>query len=1182
MDFILPRRPNLICLLLFLLLLCGKGFTEGVKQLMPDSTVSAAGLYVNDQGWYTNFACINCAPNYRLNIHISHAGEVILFGLKPEYFAYPFNLRKPNGNIVFSGYCPTSPVQTGYIRYFRQAMIGPFPQNGGYTPFSYTVTSTADTGDYYLEFAPLQSVIDLIVDYWDIQVVSGMHNPPIQADTINGRVWSPAWQLYADLGNFVFQPFNGKFFVYSDDGIVTKLAFSNAHVGAVTIFCNPYGCYNTGNFSTDRQSVNTNTFISFPGIAQYKVFLNNPDSLEYPSGDYGQIIGIPYMVTDSAYPPCSPNKEIVVEVNKPGMVETTIVFPYGAPQTNVDFYTNVFNGANYIPWNGLDGLGNPVPTGTLITVSLNYVNGLTNLPIWDQERNPDGYTITLVRPGGASVMVPMTYWDDSKLTTQGSNCPVAPQSVNLTGCLPGSIPGYPGCHPWGLDVPDCHDKMINTWWYGSASSAIFTALFISIPPNAIGHDSSGCGPGLVMLKAEVQPGQTVDWYDSISGGNLLLAGSKTFITPYLNFTTTYYAQARDTAFNCLSAARTPVTAFIKVMTIPEISGPAFACVGSGAQLYTTQAGMLNYQWYVTPGGQIITGQGTNSITVQWFVQGNQSVVVLVTDPDGCIPPSAIIHVMIGEPPGPAGEISGPSPLCSGTAQVVFSVAPIPEAFYYVWTLPPGLEIIAGWGSDSVTINVPPGSTSGYINVYAVNSCGEGPASPPFLLGIHDPPGVSAGTGDTLCQGTRFALSQATAENTGSFRWRTSGQGTFSDPSSLNPLYIPAPGDTGQVILTLVGYALPPCADDSSSLVLYYNTGPGVDAGENGRVCEGSNYLLSSSYALNYQNLQWTSSGSGTFSDPGILHPQYQPSSGDIQNGKVTLTLSLLPKPGCSEVKDSMQLEIGTTPSDSAGSGGVTCGGNPFRVQNAQAANYSHLFWTDNGKGQLSGDTTLDPVYTPTTDESGDVMLTLHVAGIAPCSDTVASLLMLTVYTGLTVAAGPDQLIPDSSSTFLGSSVKGGSGEFSYNWEPASLLVDPAQHYPQTHVLTKDTLFILTVKDLNSICQGKDSMRVRIQTNPPKPVENCILVHNVITPNGDGLNDKLIIDCIESYPDNTIQFFTRWGDRVRAYEHYDNKDVAWDGKNEKGEPLPDGTYYYVLTVKGIGTITGWVFIRDGSR
>lgn len=90
------------------------------------------------------------------------------------------------------------------------------------------------------------------------------------------------------------------------------------------------------------------------------------------------------------------------------------------------------------------------------------------------------------------------------------------------------------------------------------------------------------------------------------------------------------------------------------------------------------------------------------------------------------------------------------------------------------------------------------------------------------------------------------------------------------------------------------------------------------------------------------------------------------------------------------------------------------------------------------------------------------------------------------------------------------------------------------------------------------------------------------MHNVITPNGDGLNDKLFIDCIDIYPDNSIQFFNRWGVLVNSFDGYNNTTVAWGGTNEKGEPLPDGTYYYVLNIKSLGSRTGWVFIRDSRK
>ena len=214
-------------------------------------------------------------------------------------------------------------------------------------------------------------------------------------------------------------------------------------------------------------------------------------------------------------------------------------------------------------------------------------------------------------------------------------------------------------------------------------------------------------------------------------------------------------------------------------------------------------------------------------------------------------------------------------------------------------------------------------------------------------------------------------------------------------------------------------------------------------------------------------------------------------------------------------------------------------------------------------------------------------LTLKVTGITPCNDSVLTrTLKIIVYKGVTADAGPAQLIPDSSSAVLNGSAAGGSGAFAYLWEPASLLVNPSSASTETLPLTSGTTFMLKVQDLNSSCSSSDTVRIDILVPPPPPppppAEDCIVVHNVITPNGDGLNDRLVIDCIDLYPDNTIKFFTRWGVMIKSFEHYDNKNVRWDGTNEKGEPLPDGTYYYVLTIKQLGTRSGWVFIRDGSR
>jgi gliding motility-associated-like protein/uncharacterized repeat protein (TIGR01451 family) len=80
----------------------------------------------------------------------------------------------------------------------------------------------------------------------------------------------------------------------------------------------------------------------------------------------------------------------------------------------------------------------------------------------------------------------------------------------------------------------------------------------------------------------------------------------------------------------------------------------------------------------------------------------------------------------------------------------------------------------------------------------------------------------------------------------------------------------------------------------------------------------------------------------------------------------------------------------------------------------------------------------------------------------------------------------------------------------------------------------------------------------------------ILIPNVITPNGDGKNDKLIIIGISRYPNSSLFIYNRWGNQVYQSKNYQNE---WDGKN-----LNEGTYYYILklnTPEGERSYKGWI-------
>ncbi len=74
----------------------------------------------------------------------------------------------------------------------------------------------------------------------------------------------------------------------------------------------------------------------------------------------------------------------------------------------------------------------------------------------------------------------------------------------------------------------------------------------------------------------------------------------------------------------------------------------------------------------------------------------------------------------------------------------------------------------------------------------------------------------------------------------------------------------------------------------------------------------------------------------------------------------------------------------------------------------------------------------------------------------------------------------------------------------------------------------------------------------------------IMVHQGVSPNGDGINDFLTIDGINQYPDNRLTIIDRNGSLIYQAKGYDNSSKAFDGhSNINGKLLQSGTYFYSL-------------------
>jgi gliding motility-associated-like protein len=89
------------------------------------------------------------------------------------------------------------------------------------------------------------------------------------------------------------------------------------------------------------------------------------------------------------------------------------------------------------------------------------------------------------------------------------------------------------------------------------------------------------------------------------------------------------------------------------------------------------------------------------------------------------------------------------------------------------------------------------------------------------------------------------------------------------------------------------------------------------------------------------------------------------------------------------------------------------------------------------------------------------------------------------------------------------------------------------------------------------------------------------IPSVITPNGDKVNDVFIIPCINCSDcprNNELVIFNQWGDKVFDASPYDQN---WDGKNQGGDDLPVGSYFYVLKINKdtqSETKTGFIIIQ----
>jgi len=87
---------------------------------------------------------------------------------------------------------------------------------------------------------------------------------------------------------------------------------------------------------------------------------------------------------------------------------------------------------------------------------------------------------------------------------------------------------------------------------------------------------------------------------------------------------------------------------------------------------------------------------------------------------------------------------------------------------------------------------------------------------------------------------------------------------------------------------------------------------------------------------------------------------------------------------------------------------------------------------------------------------------------------------------------------------------------------------------------------------------------------------------ILSPNGDGSNDKWIVDFLTDYPNNSVYIYNRWGTKVFEQKGYGPGKEFVGSSNIRSvtHALPNGTYFYIIDLQGDGKnmIKGYVELQ----
>lgn len=698
-------------------------------------------------------------------------------------------------------------------------------------------------------------------------------------------------------------------------------------------------------------------------------------------------------------------------------------------------------------------------------------------------------------------------------------------------------------------------------------------------------------------------------YNWSTSGTTIGSGSSVSVSPSSN--TTYILTGTD-ANNCSNTDTIDITVN-PAATVSTIIGSLSLCPGvTGVQYWVLNPNPNStYNWSIN-NGILQSGQGSDTVTVDWDSAGAGSITVIEITDRGCLSDPVVLNVSINIILTPAAP-TGPATLCANQAQgQVYTSLNTPGSVYN-WFANGG-NIISGNGTGSVTVDwTTPGPATVALWYEETSTTVDTVCfgiSDTIYITINPVPATGAITGNTtICESDtgNFSVNNTTGST---YQWTNSG-GSILNGNGTNTVSANW-NISGTTIISVTETNSFGCTGAPVTYSLTVNPLPNANAGSDNSICIGDSTLLSASGGISYQ---W--SPATGLSNPGIANPIAIPTATTIYTVLVT------DGNGCKNT-DTVTLFVNPLPIVSAGTDVDICIGSSTQLN---ATGGSIYIWSPN--------TGLDNTFisNPTANPVSTITYSVIVIDSNGCRNS--DQILVTVNPLPTAQTGADTLICNGSSIVLQA-----SGGVSYQWSPVTGLNNPSIANPVASP-GSPTTYTVTVTDING-CTDEDELFISINDQPDALFEldttftrfNCDGVRiktinlstnalnyqwafgdgnsstafepgyvypfgtninitlvatnnqcadtlllpvqfdelaeylkglpNSFSPNGDDINECFDLRKKLNFTDcSTWYVYNRWGEMVFQST---GSQHCWNGrKDTNGEPCPTGTYFYVLKI-----------------